>query len=70
VLTTNDSFKALLQPFDLFVPSSHPTLIADALEKYVSKSDRDKSGIAATLRNKVVAEHSLQKLIPKILSQL
>ena len=70
VLATNDSFKALLQPFDLFVPTNHPALIAEALQKFVGKSDREKSGIAATLRNKVVAEHSLGKLIPKILSYL
>jgi glycosyltransferase involved in cell wall biosynthesis len=70
VLSTNENFKALLQPYDLFVPSSHPTLIADALEKFVSKSDREKSAIAATLRNKVVEEHSLERLIPKILSKL
>jgi glycosyltransferase involved in cell wall biosynthesis len=67
VLSTNENFKALLQPYDLFVPSSHPTLITDALEKFVSKSDREKSAIAATLRNKIVADHSLAKLIPKIL---
>ena len=68
VLSTNENFKALLQPFDLFVPSTHPTLIADALEKFISKGDREKSAVAATLRNKVVAEHSLAKLIPKILA--
>ena len=70
VLTTNESYKALLQPFDLFVPSTHPALIAEAMQKYIGKSDRDKSGIAATLRNKVVAEHSLARLIPKILTVL
>lgn len=68
VLTTNTSFKDLLIPFDLFVPSNHPALIADTLEKFVGKSDKEKSGIAATLRNKVVADHSLTRLIPKILS--
>lgn len=68
VLSTNESFKALLQPFDLFVPSTHPALIAEAMQKFIGKSDKEKSGIAATLRNKVVDEHSLEKLIPKILS--
>ena len=70
VLSTNENFKQLLQPFDLFVPSSHPAIIAEAMQKFISKSDRDKSGIAATLRNRVVAEHSLSKLIPKILANL
>ncbi|MES2006827.1 MAG: glycosyltransferase family 4 protein [Patescibacteria group bacterium] len=70
VLTTNEAFKGLLHPFDLFVPSTHPALIADALQKFVGKSDKEKSAIAATLRNKVVADHSLTKLIPKILHHL
>ncbi len=70
VLSINENFKQLLQPFDLFVPSTHPALIAEAMQKFIAKSDRDKSGIAATLRNRVVAEHSLTKLIPKILSVL
>ena len=70
VLSTNESFKQLLHPFDLFVPSNHPALIADALQKFVSKGDKEKSAIAATLRNKVVAEHSLTRLIPKIIANL
>lgn len=65
VITTNDRFKNLLQPFDLFVPSSHPTLIADAIQKFMGRTDR--AGITATLRGKVVAEHSLEKLIPAII---
>ncbi len=70
VLSINENFKQLLQPFDLFVPSTHPALIAEAMQKYIGKSDREKSGIAATLRNIVVAEHSLSRLIPKILAVL
>ena len=70
VLTTNEAFKQLLHSFDLFVPSTHPALIADALQKYVGKSDKEKSSIMATLRNKVVADHSLTKLIPKIINHL
>jgi glycosyltransferase involved in cell wall biosynthesis len=70
VVSINENFKQLLQPFDLFVPSTHPAIIAEAMQKFIGKSDREKSAIAATLRNKVVAEHSLEKLIPKILSQL
>ncbi len=68
VLTTNEAFKNLLLPFDLFVPSTHPALIADAIQKFMGRTDR--AGIAATLRGKVVAEHSLAKLIPKIISNL
>ncbi len=70
VLTTNDSFKDLLLPYDLFVPSSHPALVAEALEKFVGRSDKEKSGVMATLRNRVVADHSLTRLIPKILGAI
>jgi glycosyltransferase involved in cell wall biosynthesis len=70
VIATNDSFKNLLLPFELYVPSTHPTLIADAIEKLVSKGDKDKAALAATLRNKIVAEHSLTQLIPRITSAL
>ncbi len=70
VIATNESFKNLLHPFELYVPSSHPTLIADAIEKLVSKGDKDKSALAATLRNKIVADHSLTRLIPRIVSEL
>lgn len=66
VLATNDAFKPLLQPYELYVPSTHPTLIADAIQKFMSRTD--KAAVAATLRNKVVAEHSLARLIPTILS--
>lgn len=70
VLSVNESFKELLQPFDLFVPSRHPAIIADTLQSFVSKGEKDKAAAAATLRNKVVAEHSLSKLIPKIISNI
>lgn len=66
VLATNDAFKPLLLPYELYVPSSHPTLIADAVQKFMSRTD--KAAVAATLRNKVVAEHSLSRLIPSILN--
>lgn len=68
VITTNEWFKALLLPYELFVPSSHPTLIADAIQKFMSRTDR--AAIVATLRGKVVAEHSLAKLVPTILGLL
>ncbi len=70
VLTTNEAFKDLLHPFELYVPSNHPALIADAMQHFIGKGERDKSSVTATLRNKVVAEHSLTRLIPKILSQI
>jgi len=68
VLTTNPQFEALLSPYGLYVPTMAGETIAQALVKFLSRSDRP--GIAATLRNKVVAEHSLSNLIPKILTEL
>jgi len=68
VLTTNEAFKELLLPFELFVPSRHPVLIADAVQKFMNRTDR--AAIVATLRGKVVADHSLSKLIPSILKLL
>lgn len=70
VIATNESFKALLQPFDLYVPSAHPAIIADSIDRLVKKGDKDKSALAATLRNRVVAEHSLSRLVPRILDIL
>lgn len=70
VFSTNEHFKEMLQPYGLFISSTHPTLIAEAFEKYVNKGDKEKSAIAATLRNRVVAEHSLERLVPKIVALL
>jgi glycosyltransferase involved in cell wall biosynthesis len=66
VITTNESFKPLLHPFGLFVASTHPALIADEIQKFMNRTDR--ASIVATLRGKVVQEHSLAKLVPTILS--
>ena len=68
VLTTNDSFKGLLLPYELYVPSQHPSIIADAIQKFIGRTDR--ASIVATLRGRVVAEHSLSKLIPSIIRLL
>ncbi len=68
VITVNEAFKSLLLPFDLFVPSKHPVIIADAIQKFMSRTD--KASISATLRGKVVAEHSLEQLIPRVISLL
>lgn len=67
VLSTNDEFKALLEPSGLFVPND-PLLVADALQKFFNRPDQP--AVVATLRNRVVAEHSLSNLIPKILTEL
>lgn len=68
VLSTNPQFEALLSPYGLYVPTLAGETIAQAMVKFLSRSDRP--AIAATLRNIVNAEHSLPKLIPKILAAL
>ncbi len=68
VLSTNPQFEALLAPYGLYVPTLAGETIAQVMVKFLSRSDRP--AIAATLRNIVNAEHSLPKLIPKILSAL
>lgn len=67
LLATNPQFEPLLGPFGLYVPGD-ATMAADMLQKFLSRPDRP--GIVATLRNRVVTEHSLEQLIPKILNEL
>ena len=68
LLTTNEAFEPLLSPYGLYVKSRMPADIAQALDEFMNRPD--KAAVMATLRNKVIAEHSLQALIPKILTQL
>lgn len=67
LIATNPQFEPLLGPHGLYVPGD-ATMAADMLQKFLSRPDRP--AIVATLRNKVVAEHSLEGLIPKILVNL
>ncbi|MDQ5955539.1 MAG: hypothetical protein QG621_542 [Patescibacteria group bacterium] len=67
LLATNPQFATLLEPHGLYVLGD-ATRAADMLQKFLSRPDRP--AIVATLRNKVVEEHSLEKLIPKILMNL
>ena len=68
VLSTNEAFKDLLSPFDLYVASKDIGVLADRVDKIMNRPDR--AGVVATLRNKVVEHHSLFKLIPRIVSTL
>jgi len=67
LLSTNSEFQALLDPHGLYVPTMEGDAVAKALLAFLSRSDR--SAIAATLRNKVSEQHSLSRLIPKILTE-
>lgn len=68
LLTTNQWFKELLSPFDLYVAERDYRVLADHVDKIMNRPDR--AAVVATLRNKVVAHHSLSKLIPAILQKL
>jgi len=68
LLSTNPQFDALLAPYGLYVPGMHPKELADALLAFMQRPDQP--AVLATLRNKVVAEHSLERLIPRIMSLL
>ena len=68
VVATNSAFRALLEPFGLYVAHPTPETVADAIDHIMNRPDR--ASVVAVLRNKVVAEHSLTGLIPKILQAL
>jgi len=68
VITTNEAFEDLLGPFGLYVAERNYESLADAINRSMQRPDR--AAMVATLRNKIVAEHSLSKLIPKILAEL
>jgi glycosyltransferase involved in cell wall biosynthesis len=68
VVTTNEAFEELLSPFGLFVRERDYEALADAISRAMRRPDR--AAMVATLRGKVVAEHSLERLIPIILTAL
>jgi glycosyltransferase involved in cell wall biosynthesis len=68
VVTTNDAFEALLPPFGLYVREREYEAIANAVIKAMERPDR--AAMVATLRGKVVENHSLARLIPKIIAIL
>jgi glycosyltransferase involved in cell wall biosynthesis len=68
VVTTNEAFRDMLSPFGLYVSEKNYEALADAITRAMNRPDR--AAIVATLRGKVVGEHSLEKLIPKIVQEL
>jgi glycosyltransferase involved in cell wall biosynthesis len=68
LLSTNPQFEALLAPYGLYVPSMHPSELANALLAFMQRPDQP--AVLATLRNKVASEHSLERLIPRIIGLL
>lgn len=68
VVTTNEAFRELLGQYGLYIAEPTVERIADAVDEIMNRPDR--AAVVATLRNKVVAEHSLSQLIPRIVAQL
>jgi glycosyltransferase involved in cell wall biosynthesis len=68
LVTTNEAFEPLLAPFGLYAPEGDYEAIAAAIIKAMERPDR--AAMAATLRGKVVENHSLGRLIPRILAAL
>jgi glycosyltransferase involved in cell wall biosynthesis len=68
LLSSNPQFEGLLAPYGLYVPSMHPKTLAEALLAFMQRPDQPAA--LSTLRNKVVAEHSLRRLIPRIIDLL
>jgi len=67
-LTTNRTFRSMLEPLGLFVESDSPEVLADAV---VAVSERpDFESLRMQVRDIVVREHSLVALIPRIISTL
>ncbi|HYF12897.1 MAG TPA: glycosyltransferase family 4 protein, partial [Candidatus Paceibacterota bacterium] len=68
VVTTNEAFRDLLSPFDLYVGNRSFSAVAEAIDKIMNRPD--KAAVVATLRNKIVERHSLSKLIPALLNEI
>lgn len=68
VIATNGAFEQLLAPYGLYVSTMTAEVVADAIEAFMRRPDHP--AIATALRNKIVADHSLTNLIPKILIEL
>lgn len=67
-ITTNEAFKNLLSPFGLYIEDRDYKTLADAVDTIMNRPDR--VAVVATLRNKVVEQHSLARLIPNIMMEL
>jgi len=69
VLSTSDAFQAMLSPYGLFVNGS-PGDYAAAAAKFLQKSEDERLEIAGLLREEVMENHSLSKLVPKLVIEL
>ncbi len=63
-ISSNEAFRSMLAPRGLFVESVYPEAVADAIERFIAI--RDKEVLRKEVRDYVVAEHSLSRLIEAI----
>lgn len=66
-ISSNEAFKIMLEPHGLFVQRD-PVAVADAIEQFLARDDR--ATVVAQLQQEVREQHSLQKLVPRILERL
>lgn len=66
-ISSNDAFRNMLEPHGLFVPRD-PAAVADTIERFLARDDR--VTIIAQLQQEVREQHSLQKLVPRIIERL
>lgn len=67
VLTSNEAFKPIL-PHSLMVAKDNPTQLAQSIKSIMSLSAQDKSTLQSELRQLVVDNHNLDKLVERIIN--
>jgi glycosyltransferase involved in cell wall biosynthesis len=65
VVSSNKAFRAVLEKYRLFCADTEPGTVADAIESYLRRTDRE--DVREGLRSYVEQQHSLSRLIPAIM---
>lgn len=70
VVTVNEAFQAVLAPWKetVLIPPNEPELLPARLQKLMAMSADERAKLGAELRELVVAEHSLERLVDKLLA--
>jgi glycosyltransferase involved in cell wall biosynthesis len=68
VLTSNEAFSKIL-PADLLVEKNQPEILAQKILQIYSLDQEKKSALKNNLRQIVVENHNLDKLVEKIIEQ-
>jgi glycosyltransferase involved in cell wall biosynthesis len=70
VLASNEAFDGLLQGLDLDFPREVPAALADRFAQLEQLSAAERTRIGATLRERVVADHSVDAWAEKLLREV